>query len=293
MATVLNSLRPGTELANILEQTWRPRFALEANEEMVIGRNFDGADGVTKIGNTLNISKIAVKSANNLSTTAQVDAGALTFETDTESNIAVTVRDDYSAVSLGRPGQARMLRSVDFQAGVKQQLMAALMTGIDVQCGALVPSLATNIVGSGVVNITKSLLLSAIGKLVASAKEKYKIGQTTAYLCVYSLQADDLLAIPDITAADVRGDRVNPNVTGRIWPAYGLEVGESGNISTSGGAAHNFLHVRESHVLAYNEEPNPLDPQMNGLAMLFIAFASYGVGEVFDEWAVDMQSQTT
>ena len=293
MATQVAALRPGTELTSILEQTWRPRFSIEANEERVVTRAFDTADGLSKVGNTLNISKIAIKNSNNLGTTADVDAGALTFERDTEANVAVTVRDDYSAVALSRNGMARMLRSVDFQAAVKKQLQAALATGIDVQGGALVPSLATNIVGSGVVDITNSLLLSALGKLVQGARENFKLGTTTAYLCVYSLQADDLLAIPQITVAETRGDSVNPNVTGRVWPAYGLEVAESGNISTSGGAAHNLLHIKQSHVLAYNEEPTLLEAQDNGLATLLIGFTSYAIGEIWDEWAVDIQSRTT
>lgn len=289
----INSLLPGTELVNVLEQTWRPSFALEANEELVIAKNFDSPDGLSKIGNTLNISKIATKTSNNISTTAEVDASLLTWEQDVEANVTVSVRDDYSAVAIPRNSMARMLRSADFQAGIRKQLQAALMTGIDVQAGALVPSLATNIVGSGAVPITKTLLLSAYGKIVASAREKFKAGSTTLYLCVYSLQYDDLLNIPDITAADVRGDAVNPTVTGRVWPAFGMEVNESGNISTSGGAAHNLLHIRESHVLAYNERPDLLAPQENGLATLLIGFTSYGVGEVWDEYAVDIQSVTT
>jgi hypothetical protein len=187
----------------------------------------------------------------------------------------------------------RMLRSTELQAGYKTQLQKTLVAGIDVQAGALVPSLSTNIVGSGAVPISKSLLLSALSKLSNSAKEMFVLGKTTCYLTVHGLRTADLLNIPDITAANVRGDTVNPNVTGRVWTAWGMDVGESGNVSTSGGAAHNLLHIRESHVLAYNEEPNVLDPQTNGLATLLIGYTNFGVGEVFDEWAVDIQSSST
>lgn len=289
----INSLLLSAEVANIVEQSWRPRFSLESNEELRVAKNFDSADGVTKVGNILNISKIAVKSSVNLSTSAEVDASQLTWEQDNEANVAISVRDDYSAVSLARNSMAHMIRSADFRTGVKKQLQSALMTGIDVQAGALVPSLSTNIVGSGAVPLTKSLLLSGLGKLIQSAKERYIPGQTTAYLCVYSLQYDDILAITDITAADVRGDSTNPVTTGRVWPIWGLMVNESGNISTSGGAAHNLLHVKESHVLAYNEEPTLLSPQENGLATLLLGFTSYAIGEVWDEYAVDIQSLTT
>src|SRR5574341_899003 len=98
----INALLPGTELANVLEQTWKPRFALEANDELVIARNFDSADGVTKMGNTLNISKIAVKTSNNISTTAEVDAALLTWEQDVEANVQISARDDYAAVAVPR-----------------------------------------------------------------------------------------------------------------------------------------------------------------------------------------------
>jgi len=295
MATFVTggSVLPGTSLANIMEQSWRPRFGLEAQEELVVARGFSGADGVAKIGNTLNISKVLVKTSNNLSTSGQVDAGALSFEADTETNVAITARGDYGAVSLSRDGLMRLLRSTDYQAGVKRQLMMALTAGVDVQAGSLVPSLSTSIVGSGAVPISKSLLLAGLGKLIQNAKNMFKLGETTCYLTVYNLQASNLLNIPEITAANVRGDSMNPNVTGRVWTAWGMSVAESGNISTSGGAAHNLLHIPDSHVLGYNQEPDLLDPQDSGLATFLIAYTSYAVGEVFDEWAVDIQSQTT
>ena len=129
-------------------------------------------------------------------------------------------------------------------------------------------------------------------KLAATAKQNFVLGQTTCYLTVHVLRTADLLNIPDITAANVRGDSMNPNVTGRVWTAWGMDVGESGNISTSGGAAHNLLHIKPSHLLGYNEEPNLLDPQQNGLATLLIAYTSYAVGEVWDEYGVDIQSSS-
>lgn len=289
----ITSITPGTELANVMEQTWRPNFGLLANEELVVAKNFDTANGITKIGRTINVSKISTIASTNLTSTAEMAASSLTYTHNTETNIAITCRDDYNAVSLGRNSMNQLLRSANYQAGLKKQLMSGLMTGVDVQAGSLVPSLSTNIVGSGAVNITKSLLLSAIAKLAASAKENFRIGITNAYLKVYVLQIDDLLTIPDITSANLRGDTVNPNVGGRFWPAYGLEISESGNISTSGGAAHNLLHITPSHLLAYGEEADVLPPQQFGLATLIHAYVNYAVGEVFDEYGVDVQTSTT
>lgn len=288
----VSSILQGTHLTAVVEQSWRPRFSLESNEERVVSRGFEGPDGVTKMGNTMNISKIQRMTVTNLTTTAQMDASLLSYNTNTEANITVSARDDYAAVSVGRNTVNRMLRSADLLAGYKKQLQSALATAIDVQCASLVPSLATNIVGSGAVPISKSLLLSGLTKLVASAKGMFKLGTTSCYLTVHALRTGDLLNIPEITAADVRGDSMNPNVTGRVWKAWSMDVAESGNISTSGGAAHNLLHISPSHVLAYNEEPNLLDPQENGLATIIIAYTNYGTAEVWDEYAVDIQTQT-
>lgn len=287
------SITPGTQLGAVMEQTWRPTFALVANDELVIGKDFDTPDELTKIGNTINVSKISVIPAQNLGTTVEMAASSLTYQQNTELNVAISARDDYNAVSLGRNAMTRLLRSASYQAGVKKQLISGLMTGVDVQCGALATSLSTNIVGSGAVSISKSLLASALSKLAASAKENFRLGFTPAYLVVYPLQLDDLLLIPDITSANIRGDEANPMVSGRFWPVYNTVIGESGNISTSGGAAHNLLHIKQSHLLAYGEQPDLLAPQEFGLATLIHAYVNYAAGEVFDEYAVDVQTATT
>jgi hypothetical protein len=281
-----------TQIANIVEETWAPTFAIEANEELMVAKHFKGDWIAGKFANQLNISKVAVATAQVL-TTGNGAAASLVYEQDTESNITVDPRSIYCGFQINRNAQTRFLREAGYRAAKKKQIMAALKVDIDQQAAALVPSLSTNVVGSGAVDVSKTLLLSGLGKLIAGAKEFYVWGETKAYLCVYSLQADDLLAIPEITAADIRGDSQNPNVKGRVWTAWNLEVSESGNISTSGGAAHNLLHIPQSHALAYNEEPTFLAPQNSGLALIQLCYTEYGVGEVWDEYAVDVQTKTT
>lgn len=293
MASVLSSLRPGTEVANILEQKWAPGFGFVANEEAVIVNTFDDGQVEGKFGNTLNLSKIDTKTARAIGTTDQVDAGALTFETDTEANVTVSARDIYAAVAIGENTKARMLREAAFETGLKRQLMAALMVDLDSTAAALVPNLSTSVIGGAGVDLSKSLLLQGLEKLAQNAKENFRLGVDPAFLTIYPLQIGDLFSIVEITSADMRGDGANPNVTAQVWKAYNLQIRETGNISVSGGVAHNFLRIKPSHVVAYNVRPKPMEPQMNGLSTLLIAFASYGVGEFFDEWAVDINTKTT
>src|SRR5437773_1950673 len=115
MASVLSSMRPGTELTNVLEQRWAPGFGYVANEEAVIIQTFGDGQVTGKVGNTLNLSKIDTKVANVISTTAQVDAGALTFETDTEANVSANARDIYGAVAIGENSRARLLRDAAYE----------------------------------------------------------------------------------------------------------------------------------------------------------------------------------
>jgi hypothetical protein len=282
-------LRPGTELTNLVQQKWRPGYDLAPYEPMVAVKNFvEGS--AERFGNLLHIGKISAKTAVTLGATAT--GQSLTYATDTEVETQVSPTAIYSAVEFTRHGLTRVLESAALQKAYRDQLAAALAARIDSDGLALASSLSTNVVGGPAVDVTKSLLLSAIQKVVTSAKH-YARENTQKYLCVHSVQWDDLMAIPDITSAEVRGDGVSPTVKGWVWNAWNTLVTWSGGVSTSGGVAHNLLHVKPSHVIAYNERPDFLPVQPFELTERVITFAEFGVAEHFDELACDLQTKTT
>lgn len=295
MAAFVTTASTTTTLASLLETQYRPRMSLATSEEMMIGNNFeDATEGVEKIGNAVVIRKVLAKNATTIAgTSASYDAGALTYEADTEQAITVSPTSKYGAVALSRMDLNRLLASAEYQKDVRTQLVRALSEAADIDCGALANSLSTAIVGSGAVDIDKTLLLSALAQLRTNAKRYAPPNGEQAYLVVHPLQFDNLLAIPEVTQAQMRGDSANPNVSGMVWDAWGLKCAISGNVVESGGAKHNLLHIKQSHVLGWTEKPMVLEPQASGLATLLISYAEYGVAEVWDEYAVDVQTKTT
>lgn len=263
---------------------------MEANEALVIARGFRRAP---MIGNSLQVGKVSAATAQVLAGTSTSAHGAgLVYEQDTENSITVSPRFVYAGFQLTKVSAQRFMRSPQYRDKKKQQLLAALRVDIDNQAGALGANLATNIVGGAGSRLDKTLVLSAMSRLRTSAKEYFQMGGL-AHLVAYHLQFPDLFGISEITSAEMRGDSNNPNVTGRIVRMWGLDLETSGNISVSGGAAHNMLWIPEAFCIGYNQEPQSEEPQKDGLLTRVVCSAEFGVAEQWDEYAVDIQTATT
>jgi hypothetical protein len=282
-----------TTAANLLMQTWRPELATQCNEEMRIANDFDNYnEGVSKFGKQLNIRKVARIAASTIA-----DAGAhtsLTYTGNTEDVVTATPTFAWAGVELQRQVLSRALDEPKVRAALRKQIAAGLATKIDADAGALAASLTTNVKGSGAQNFDKAFLLDGVGALITSCRDMYSPGAGRwAYLKYSPTQWDQVHGISEITNAQIRGDAAKPVVTGWVWDAYGLKLMESGNVYASGGTAHNLLHIKESHILAYNTRPEFLSPQEFELVVRLIAFTEYAVKEVWDEYAVDMQTTSS
>jgi hypothetical protein len=287
------TITPGGSALNLLETTYRPELATQCNEEMRIANDFDnGNDGLSKFGNLLTIRKILRIAASTLSAS---DTGkSLTYTNNTELAVTVSPTFAYGAVEIARTVLSRLLAEAKLRAAYRKQIGAGLATKIDADAGVLAGSLTTNVKGSGAVNIDKTLLLDGVGALVETCRDLYNPGQGKwAHFKFHPKQIKHVLAINEITNAQIRGDAEKPVKTGWVWDAYGLQMMESGSVYTAAGVAHNLLHIKEAFVLAYNTRPDFLTPQEFELAWRLIAFVEYGVGEVWDEYAVDMQTSSS
>lgn len=280
-----------TQFANHLETVWRPRLSLDTSEMMEIANNFEDAE-VEKIANSLVIRKVLPKTTNKVAGTVALDAGGMTFEQETETAATMTPQFGYCALAVNQQSQVRMLNKPAYSAAVREQFLRSLPEQIDNDAGGLMDDLATNVVGSSATNISKDLILQAAGILRGAAKRYYRPGKDLAYLRIAPTQMRYLYNIDAITNANLRGDGDNPNVTGVLVEAWGIDLGISGNIVSSGSAFHNPLHVRQAFALGYNAKPQMAPPQNNGLAALLMGFAEWGVVEVYDSFAVDLQTST-
>lgn len=275
----------------LLEQTWRPTLGLQANEEMRVANTFDdGNEGVSRFAGTLNVRKILRVSPTTVLYTA-ADAGtSLTYSNNTELNVQVFPKFAYGAVSLSQATLVRLLAAPELQKAYRDQITKGLATQIDSDAAT---QAASNTVtkGSSGQTFDKGFLLDGLGTLVGAVKELYEPGRAGwAYLHFHPNQLKYVLAIPEIVNAYIRGDGEKVVQKGWVWEAFGLSMSESGNVYTSGGIAYNFMHVKPSHILAYNAKPQFLEPQKFELVTRLIAFAEYGVKIIWDDYTVVMQT---
>jgi hypothetical protein len=277
----------GTELVNWIPQLWTPGLLQESTEEMVIANDFASPEGVTKIRGQLNIRKIKKQSATALANT--VAGTGLTYAQNVEAVVTLTPTWIYAAVELNR----QAYNQLDFNPDndYRDMLKYAIAEYIDQAAGVLAASLSTNTTGTSLASIDKGLILDTEQKLVISCKRKFKPGVTPWYLKVAPTELKNLLNIFDLTADYVRGDAEKPLVSGWMSKALGAKIDETGNIYVASGITHNLAHIDQAFVKAYNEEPVVLPPQAVELVNRIIATCEFGVGEVFDEYAVDVQTK--
>lgn len=282
-----------TSLASLLETTYRPRMALATTESMNIANKFD-AEGTERIANGMVIRKVAAKNRITAAVGDHLDTADMTFEADTEAAVTLSPTFIYGAVGLSKHSQTRLLASAEYQRGVREQLTRTLSEEIDETAGELGDNLATSVIG-GAQNLDKTLLLSGMAILRENAKRYYNPStrEGTAYLCVHPRQMHHLYSIAEIANANLRGDGANPNVSGVLVEAWGLNVGISGNVVNSGGFLHNMLFLKEAFALGYNERPQLAPEQWNGLTLLLMSYAEFGVVEVWDEYGVDIRTNNT
>lgn len=283
------TITPGGSLTNVVEAEWAPTFKLQCNEEARIYNTFDTPDGVSKIGNLLHISKIS-RVAPTTGVAATHDGKSLTYTANTETDFTVAPSFAYGAVEITKMAEQRLLRMPNYKAGLRKQIVSGLVAAKDAAAGLLATSIGTAR-GGIAQNFDKTFLLDGIGTLVENCRDMYSPGTGKwAFLHIHPRQLKNILAISEITNAQVRGDAEKPIRVGWVWEAYGLALSESGNVYVTGGVAHNMLHIKESHVYGLNADFGFLPEQPIELATRLIAFGEYGIAEQWDEYAVDMQT---
>ena len=277
------------DFTNHLETVWSPRIFLDTTEEMAVGNKFlsNGDLEIEKVASGLYIRKVAAKTTNQVAGTIELDSGTMTFETDAETAVLVSPTFRYAASAITKQVETRYMAFPKYDKAMRQQFLRSLAADIDTECTGLGDNLSQTVSDT---NLSAPLIRQAVGLLKTNAQRVFKIGKVTAVLRIHSSQAQHLYGIPEITNANLRGDKANPNVTGMLVEAWGCDVDITGNITSSGGNRHNMLFVKEAFALGYNAEPKLAPPQDNGLATLIMAFADCGAAELYDAYAVDIQT---
>lgn len=278
--------------SSAIPQRWKPGFETLANEERVITyKFFDATNGMTPgINGQFNMRKIAAAATQTLATTYQGSTG-LTYNTLATTSVPITPVFDYSAIEVSLDLKSQLDDDAAYEAACKKQAVASLATTLDVAGGAQALSLST-VKGSGGVNLDKSLLYDAWNSLIVNAKDQFKVGQTKAHLVLYNRQCKYLINISEFVSANLRGDGTSPITRGWVSDTMNMTIEESGNISTTGGAAHNMLFLPMCQAIGFNLKPQVLETQQFELVFRIICVQARGIAEYFDEYGVDMQTGT-
>lgn len=279
--------------ASTLHQNWVKGWDLAANEESVFTKHCHDYTGEAGDGlaNQINISIMGLMGQQ---TAAAGHVGTGITPTDEGgSNVSATPTFVFSAWYPTEVAISRLAsRGPTAIAAAKKQLLSATMTKVDTTGTTLASSLTTSVEGGAVV-LDHALMVRSLKDLLVQGKEHAKAGGRFQFL-IHPAQADALLSIPTITAANVRGDKANPNVSGWVWDAWGAGIEESGNVLTSAGIAYNMLFIPDKTFgVAYNMKPKLLAPQQEELLHRFISVAEVGFVEVFDYDAVLMKTNDT
>jgi len=278
-----------SDAANLLTKEWRAGILLAANEESVFMPNMmDASAGAVKLRNGLYVRKLGTMTAQSLSGSGL--HSSLTYNTEAGSVVLLSPSTPYSAVELNVDTLMEIDSQPMLKAAYKEQLMASIGENMDsTTAQSLIPALTTSVEG-GAVALSKALMLTCLKDLIVQAKDRFKPGKTRGHFIIHPNQSDALLDIPEITAANIRGDSQNPNVKGWVWDAWNCSVEESGNIHTAAGVAYNVLFLEDAFAKAWGTKPYFLDPQFEGLLVRLICVGQYGVGTIFDEYAVMMKT---
>jgi hypothetical protein len=287
----LSAVSVTTQLTNHFRTHWSPRFRLDTTELGKLFPLFDEGEG-EMMENGLYIRKVAVVTTNKVAGTVALDAESLTYEQDTELSVLVSPQFAYSAMAFSKQTMTRMNEFPAYSAAKRKQFIRSMVATIDLDAGGLMDDVGT-VVGNGASNVTKDLLLQAAGELRTNAQREYEptTGEGTCYFRLHPKQQRYLYGIDAITSANIRGSGT-PNVTGILVEAWGINLGITGNVISSGGAYHNPLFLKGAFARAYNAEPQLIKEQWNGLAMLIVGFTEYGMSEIYDNFAVDLQTST-
>jgi hypothetical protein len=278
-----------------IRRRWSPRFMLDTTEALKIADAFSGGVG-ERIEGQLIVRKVGTVTAVKAAGTASLDTTNLTYEQDTEAAVTVDPQFAYGAAAYTKPVMTRMVEFPAFMSAKREQIMRALALVEDVDAGALFDDLATTVLGGPAATFTQDLFFQAVGELRNQSGREYEPGDpsTVAHLRLHPKQLRYAYAIASISQAHIRGGGgAGPMVTGRLSEALGVEIKFTGNVVNSGGAFHNAVFISDAFIRAMNLDGEFLPEQWNGIVMQIIACKEYGVGELYDNYAVDIQTVNT
>ncbi len=276
------SYTPGTEADAWVGEEWAREIDVAAYKKAKIYPNVLERD--MKSGK-LHIPKHANVSVQKPADT--VDLSSLTFNINTETEFTMSPGTATVPLQVNLNTIVRMMKDPDDM--LKESIEKALAQQADQDVGGLASTaVVTNVVGNAATNIDESVVLEAYAKGANSADEYWEPGEAGVVCCIANLQIDNLMSIPALRAADVRGDAERPVVTGFVSKAFGVKWYSTGNLP----AGYSLMFIPRALAIGWNQAFTVLSQPFN-LVRKLIGWGDYAYGAVRENYCVAIRHLTT
>mgnify|MGYP001272230266 FL=1 len=239
-----------TTAASFIPEMWRDAILDYAERKFVLRNQvLDFSSMLSGGGDILNIPKVSEEAA------ASKSAGsAVSYSAQTDGVIQLNCNEHhYEAKRI--EDIVRVQESADLFNAYAKSMGYALAKKVENFIAALMQTASGNDVQLAADDtMTTTLVRSGLEKLLDAGYD-YGDGNTFMYASPKAYMS--LLGLGDFTQADVRGDAENPNVTGRLISAYGMELYPSTDWSEGGTSSTETASIfrRESIYFAQQVAP--------------------------------------
>jgi len=239
-----------TTAANFIPEMWRDAILDYAERKFVLRNQvLDFSSMLADGGDILNIPKVTEETA-----AAKSAGSAVTYTNNTDGVIQLNCTEHhYEAKRI--EDIVRVQESADLFGSYAKSMGYALAKKVENYIAALIQTASGNDVQLAADDtMTTALVRSGLEKLLDAGYD-YGDGNTFMYASPKAYMS--LLGLGDFTEAQKRGDAENPNVTGRLISAYGMELYPSIDWSEGGTSSTETASIFRSESVYFAQQVAP------------------------------------
>lgn len=236
-----------TTAANFIPEMWREAILDYAERRFVLKNQVtDMSSMLAGGGDILHIPKVDEETA-----AAKSAGGAITYTNNTDGKIDLTV-DQHFLNAKRIDDVVRVQESAGLFNAYAQSMGYALAKKVENFIAELVQTATANDVALAADDtFTTALVRDGLEKLLDAG---FDYGDGNTYMYASPKAYMSLLGLGDFTSANIRGDAENPNATGRLINAYGMELFPSTDWSEGGNASTETATIFRPEAVYYAQQ---------------------------------------
>ena len=240
-----------TTAANFIPEMWSDAILDYAEREFrLVNQVTDLSSMLAEGGNKLNIPKVTEETAATLSSGSAVSYGA---NTDGEVELSVN-QHVYEAKRIG--DLVRVQENSDLFGMYAQSMGYSIAKKIEnyIAVDVLQSATGNDVTLAADNTATTALIRSGLQKLL-DANHSYTDGSTYFYASPAFFSS--ILGLSEFSSATIRGDEINPNVSGEVGSVYGIPVFASTDFDDDGGTGDETACIFKTSGVYYASQLQP------------------------------------